>query len=796
MTPLVTRLRRAGLVLAGLFVLYLVLGWLALPRILQSQAEKYIAEKSGHHLSLDRPEFNPFNLSLRLANLRLEDPDGKPLLAFRELYVDISAASLFRRAFVFDGIRLTEPAVTVALGPDGRLNWSPLIDALKGKEEKPESPLPRLDIDSFVLAGGRIDFADQRAAFTARIEPLDVELSDISTLPDDRGRYKVAARTAFGARVLWEAEGEINPLALAGRLGVEELDLGRLAPYLKGALPVTPPTGVASLSTDYRLTYADGRIGLALENMAAALKGLRLELAGGPTLTVANIEAKNGRFDLGRNNLALASLSLANGEIELPRPAGAQAKPLQLGGLAIEDLQADLGGHSASVGRILLKDGQVKATRNAKGRIDLVDALQTMSRPSAAAPAKAAAAPGPAPTPWHFKVAKVETAGLSVALRDESVAPAAELAIDDIAVAIDNLSDDLKAPLPVRATCQARSGGSFEVSGQVVPAEPAADLRLKLVDLALKPAQPYLTAVAKLTLASGKLSVDGRAAYGKRGAGFKGGFALRELRLNETETGLRFLIWKSVSSRDLEVTPAKLAMGQLNVDGLDTSLLIAKDKSINVSRILRQPEAAAATAAPVPTAAPAFLVTIDRLRVSNGELDFADESLALPFGTRIHHLGGAVNGLSSRPGGAPGQLELEGQVDDYGLARAVGQIDLFNPAQFTDVKVVFRNVEMTRLTPYSATFAGRKIDSGKLSLDLEYKINRRQMEGENQIVMDQLTLGERVESPEAKSLPLDLAIAILQDSDGRIDLGLPVSGSLDDPQFSYGRIIWKAILNV
>jgi hypothetical protein len=110
--------------------------------------------------------------------------------------------------------------------------------------------------------------------------------------------------------------------------------------------------------------------------------------------------------------------------------------------------------------------------------------------------------------------------------------------------------------------------------------------------------------------------------------------------------------------------------------------------------------------------------------------------------------------------------------------------------------VIFRNVEMTRLTPYTVTFAGRKIDSGKLSLDLEYKIKQRQLQGDNKVVMDRLTLGERVESPTAKDLPLDLAIAILQDADGRIDLGLPVAGSLDDPEFSYGQIVWKAIANV
>jgi len=96
-------------------------------------------------------------------------------------------------------------------------------------------------------------------------------------------------------------------------------------------------------------------------------------------------------------------------------------------------------------------------------------------------------------------------------------------------------------------------------------------------------------------------------------------------------------------------------------------------------------------------------------------------------------------------------------------------------------------------SPYAMKFAGYRIAGGKISLDLQYKVHGRQLAGENQIVIDQLTLGERVDSPDALKLPLELAIALLKDSDGRIDLGLPVSGSLDDPQFSYGALIWKAI---
>ncbi|OIR00453.1 AsmA family protein [mine drainage metagenome] len=794
MSPRLHVLKIPALTLAGLFVAYLLFGWLVLPRIIQWQAEQYIAEKTGHRLSLDRPEFNPFDLSLRLSNLRLEEADGRPLLAFRELDVDLSAASLFHRAFVFDGIRLEQPQATVVLRPDGRLNWSPLIEALKGKQERPDSPLPRLDIRSFVLAGGRVDFADERAAFATRIEPLNLELSDISTLPDDQGRYQITARTAFGTRVLLRGEGEAYPLALAGHLGVENLDLARLAPYLKELLPTAPPAGVASLTSDYRLSYEQGKLGLTLDKLTAELKGLRLQAGRGPILTVGTIAAKNGSFDLARNRLALGSLSLANAGIELPRATGAPARPLQIASLGVEGLQADLSGRSVGIGRIVLKGGRLKAVRDARGRIDLVAAWQALPRPAAKP------APQPAGKPWHFKAGKLELSGFSAALRDEAVAPAAELAIDDIAVAIDHPSDDLKAPLPLRASFTVKSGGSFEAAGQVVPAGPSADLRLKLADLALKPAQPYLAAVAKLALAGGSLSVQGSARYGKPGASFKGGFVLRDLLLKQSDTGARFLALKSLSSRDLTATPAALAIGQLEVDGLDTSLLIAKDKSLNVSRILRpsRPVVAAKASGPVLAdkhkAAP-FRVNIARVRVSKGALNFADNSLTLPFGARIHHLRGVINGLSSRPG-APAQVQLDGQVDDYGLARASGQIDLFNPTGFTDLKVIFRNVEMTRLTPYAATFAGRKIDSGKLSLDLEYKIDQRQLTGQNKIIMDRLTLGERVKSPEAKDLPLDLAIAVLQDADGRIDLGLPVSGSLDDPQFSFGQIIWKAIVNV
>lgn len=783
-----------ALSLAGLTVTFLLFSWLVLPRILQSQAEVFIARKTGHHLTMNRPEFNPLELRLRLSGLHLTEPDGKPLLAFRELVVDLSAASLYRGALVFDDIRLDGLEATAVLLANGKLNWSALVAALQSRENAPDSPLPRFDIHRLTLSGTQLDLTDNRVApaFVTRIEPVDLALTEFSSLPGDKGQYTFSARTSFGARLEWQGSVSLLPLTASGNFKLDEVNLAVFSTYYTELLPVALPAGMAGLSADYRVGFNGGKLEINLERVAAKLTGLSIEQAAGPAVTVDAIEAHDGSFDLAKNRVALGRLNVSGGRLALQQGKAPQA--LELGSLAVENVRVNLNSHQATLGRIALADGHIRVARDARGRIDILEALKTRS--PAAKPKTENAKTGNLGFPWRYQLDKLELAGFDAAFRDETVAPAAQLAATDIALGLEGVSENWNLAVPLKASFTVPDGGRFEAAGNVVPAVPTADIQLKLTALSLKPAQPYLSAAARLKLVNGRLSTEGRASFDAQGARFKGSFALRDLLINEADTGELFLAWKSLGSRAFEVSPSKLDIGELAVNGLDTKLIINKDKSVSFKRILRQPDAAPEMQPVTPAAqAHAFLVNIDRLRFIRGEMDFADYSLALPFGTRIHDLKGVITGLSTRPD-ALGQLELDGQVDEYGIARAVGQIDLMNPTDFTDIKVVFRNIEMSRLTPYSATFAGRKIDSGKLSLDLEYKIKQRRLEGKNQVVMDQLTLGEKVDSPEAHDLPLDLAIGILQDSDGRIDLGLPVSGSLDDPKFSYGGIVWQAISNI
>lgn len=411
---------------------------------------------------------------------------------------------------------------------------------------------------------------------------------------------------------------------------------------------------------------------------------------------------------------------------------------------------------------------------------------------------------------WKFELANLHMDKSNIHIEDKLARAPVVLDVQNGVVDLRNLSLDLGKPLPVTAKLPIKQGGQLELAGKLTPMPFKSDLQLKLQALSLKPFSPYLNQSTLLKLDDGAVSVNGKVALKTDhafDAQFTGGFSVDNLALSEEADKTPFLSWHKVSSNSLQFGLAKrhLHMDDLSIQQANGKFIVFEDKSLNVKKILRDQTADnAATpnvqaevkpAAQAQQNAGAFQVDIDRVSINNAQLEFADLSLTPQFGTHINSLSGVINGLSSQPS-STAQVELDGKVDEYGSAKIRGSLQPFHATDFTDLKLAFHNIEMNRLTPYSGKFAGRKVDSGKLSVDLEYKIKQRQLAGENKFVINKIKLGERVDSQDAPNLPLDLAIALLEDSDGVIDLDLPISGNLDDPQFSYGKIIWKAFVNV
>lgn len=797
-TPRPTRSsKRLLLISSSLLLGYFALGAVAVGPLLKWVAEKFVADKTGHSLQLESVKFDPLTLELTLDKLQLNEPSGKLLLGFESLVVDLSASSLTNWSWTFDSIRLANPHGQLSLAKNGSTNWEPFLAAFKGQPSNEPQNLPRLLVRQFELSQGRFDFADQsvQPTFQTSLTPLDVTLADLSTLPDDKGNYQISARTALGAQLQWRGELQLSPTRLSGDFSLKGIQLQQLEPYLKGRVPIATPQGTADISSHYNVRI-DQKVELNLKQISAHVNNLHLRSLDAklPTLQLKSLALVGGQLNLQEQSASVQSISLNN----LALANQGQAL-LQIDALLLDAIKADLRVRSIAAERFSLNGGKLRVVRSAQGEIDWLKLFADISaQPANQTPTKPADKTPAAPA-WSWQLGRTELNDWQIKASDETTTPSTNLTLHHINVSASELSQDLQAKIPLELSLQVQQGGGFTLKGQLIPASTELDAQIMLSDLNLTPAQGYLEQKLHAKLASGLFSSAGQLRINEQPT-YHGSFSINNLLVNEADSNIRVLAWKTVSSNELALSMQALSLGEVKAEGLGLKLVIDKDKSINLQHLLKQPPAQAPAAAvptlPVSAAAAntkPFKFAIDRIKLSATELDFSDQSLALPFATRIHRLRGTVDGIGSN---LPAQLELDGSVDEYGLARAVGQISLLEPKNMTDIKVIFRNVELNRLTPYSATFAGRHIQSGKLSLDLEYKINKGQLQGDNKIVLNKLMLGERVESATATSLPLDLAIAILEDSDGIIDLDLPISGSLEDPQFSYGGLVWKAIVNV
>lgn len=900
------------LILAGLFAVYLVFGFFLVNPLAQRLLPWIGEDMLASRLSAERVEFNPLTLETTVLGLQLAEPDGKPLAGFERLYVNLETTGLFRWAWRIAQIELDRPHGRIEIRPGGKLNWAALIASMGGASEEPPSDrMVRVLVDRLRIDNGDIEYIDANRRgepFRMVLEPLGIELDGLSTLPEDRGDYLIAARLPEqGGTLKWTGDIALNPLASQGQLALEGVKLNNLLRVIKSPRNFELPSGVAAAGVHYRFAVVRRPSGedapwLRVDQAHLLVQDLTLapRAGGAPVLRLAEARLADASFDLEAREVGVGSVSLTGGQAALTRnaqgtvdwqtlfaPAQMEApaaepatdraaaadptppvvpwkigvreirladwkasftdegyvRPLRvdaegltltaaLAGQIGKTAQIDLGPlnvklgpvsvHSAdeSVGQ-LERAALINARLASPGNRVVIEALELSGARTGveldrqrnlnwARILQRTAATGPAPASpastesaaLDLQLARLSVDGIEIGMVDRSTTRPVRLDLTQGSVVLTNLGSDLNSAVPLKAKFSLKQGGRFDASGSVTPAKPAGRLDIALSGLALKTFAPYVNQFARLSLHSGTATTRGRLAFEQAASrlrlDFGGRFAVDNLAITEEETGEAFLGWEKLSSErvQLKLGPNGLHMRELVALNPFGKVIIFEDQSLNLKRILRKPPGDAAPAEPAgSTAADAFPLVIERVRIVGGNAEFADLSLTPQFGTRMHGLTGVVTGLSTDPT-ATAQVELDGKVDEFGSARVRGTIQPFRATEHTDLKLAFRNLEMTRLTPYSAKFAGRRIDSGRLSVDLEYKIQRRQLAGDNKFIVNKLKLGERVDSPDAVNLPLDLAIALLQDSQGVIDLDLPVSGSLDDPQFSYGAIIWKAIVNV
>ncbi|MCU8093550.1 DUF748 domain-containing protein [Shewanella sp. SM20] len=374
------------------------------------------------------------------------------------------------------------------------------------------------------------------------------------------------------------------------------------------------------------------------------------------------------------------------------------------------------------------------------------------------------------------------------------------------------ITSTLTAPIEYELQLSLNDQGTLSSQGQVDVTGETIDANIQLDKLALTQFQPYLAPYVNIQLKSGLLSSAGKLTADAKGKAIYGGSVeLDDLAIHDKLRNAPLVKWQKMNINQLDFDQQK---NQIKIDHLAfnqpyAKVVIAKDRTTNISDlIVEAPAANSKTTKNTTTASakqtelqtaskttPELSLDIQKISFSQGSAYFADNSLTPNFASGIELLEGNITHLSSTPG-TKASVDIKGKIDKYAPVTLKGDINPLLDMPYLDLDLVFKSVELTSVNPYSGTYAGYYIDKGQLSLSLNYQLDKNKLKGSNHLVIDQLKLGKPSDSDLATSLPITLAIALLQDRNGVIDLGMEVSGDLDSPSFSVGSIIMTAITNV
>ncbi|MBT8051491.1 MAG: DUF748 domain-containing protein [Gammaproteobacteria bacterium] len=748
-------IRRKRFWLALTVVAYTLLGFFLVPVLISHYAEKAIEETTGRDAQIADVRFNPYVLSIDVSGFELSDRDGERLVGFDRLFVNFQASSLFRWAWTFREILIDSPYLFEERDPDGDSRLARLQAEMASRrplnsEEKKESDLPRLLVGTIAITDGGARWLDHVPARTVDIEagPVNVTVHELNTLPGRDGRQHVSVGLPGGARLDWDGTLVLQPFHSAGNISLSGGRMNLASAYLEAMLPLSKVAGMADLETAYRLSLDEnGQLSARLENLQGKLSGFSLTGLEPTTdfLAVDRIELNDGSLSYPEHRIEIGSIEVGSPELTAWRD----------------------------------KEGQFSFEQLATADT-VIEAKATTSNENSAA--------------WDIRIREVRVKNGAMGWEDRSTEPVAAVALGDLELSLNDVSNQDNEQISVRSSLAFEGGGRAGFEGELI-ALPGFSLqgRLELAELPLSLGQPYLQQRLTVAIEDGALTTGLDLQVQADGAASAvGELEITALELRNTQEDESLLAWQQMKIDRYEVDSANatVRLSAVRFEQPYGRIRINKDLSSNLDGLVLEPEAA-----PDPTSKNGeeaeLSLLVGGITVSEGAMDFSDLSLPLPFETQVSSMEGTVSTIDSQSV-EPANIQLEGQVDEFGLARIEGSMDLLDPIRHTDVSVEFRNLLMTNLSPYSAAFAGREIDEGKLDLDLLYRIKDGQLAGQNDIVLSDFKLGGKVDSPDAVSLPLDLAVALLKNSDGVIDIELPVEGDVNDPEFRIGGVVWKA----
>lgn len=706
---------------------------------------------------------------LALTDIDLREPDGAPLLSLPTLILDLDWANLLKQDFNLASLEIHEPQVHIDRDDQGLWNLQSLfaapVDPSQAAQPQPapEDPepakLPLVTVEALRLIDGQVHFRDAfvAAGFREDFNAVNLSLDHLSTHPGALTTADFRLQSARGSSAAISGQLGLAPLTAELTLKTEKLGLQPLYPY---AEPFLNAALQGTLSLDGQVSYLeDGNV--RLNQGRLLLNDIVVPFAGSDRLTLTELAVEDTSFDLRAQTLRLENLRLSGADITFSKLQDGSLSPLKL-----------------------LKPGP-----------------QTAARPAQSEPAED-------PQPWDVQLENLDLEQFSLAFTDLSLAQQPRVVVPKLDFHAGQLSYPVSHDSPFTLVARIGDNGRIEVSGRAAHSPLKLAAETVISDFPLSDFNDFIPEGINLSLKDGRLysavAVKLEQKAGTLSGSFSGKTDVTRFNLRDPLGDGQLLAWDSLNVDGIAGTFAPLAVHvkEVALSNYLANIQITGDGRINLASIAEQQESHTPPPAEEQTVeterqdtASGPEIRIDALTLQGGTVSFVDRSMENLFSATMYELGGRITGMASDEQ-MRADVDLRGQLENHSPLTVSGQINPLSKDLFADLTISFNDIDLTPMTPYSGTYLGYVIDKGKLYLDLSYHIEKRKIEADNKILIDQFTLGDTVKSDKAVALPISLAIALLKDNNDEIHLDVPVRGDLDDPDFSVVGVIFTVIKNL
>lgn len=710
---------------------------------------------------------------LGLKELELVQTGGGRVLKLPSFDVVIDAIEVFANKASVKSVRVEGLDLRVERGRDGQFNLANLVrigsktQAPEPKQRDPSNDKPFIfAVEDITVAPATVHIVDAQPqrVYKTRLDDLSLKITGLTNEAGRKARIELSLQTDAKEKIAHSGTLQMTPLFAEGTVDIQGLKPGALSPYYEDFVAAEIKEASVDLSSRYVFDGQAERPDIKLSDLSASLRRVRLDLAG-------------------------------------------QREPLwRLGSLAIKDSTVDLARKLVVIGSLEARDGSGHIQRDRAGTVN----LSRIAKAPASAPAPASV-PKSNEDAWRIDTKRIRLDRFTIQVDDRSHSKPAKLSVSDVSVRGENFSTAKNRPGKAAIRARINNRGLLRLTGTATVNPVSAKLAVEAEDVELAPFQPYLEDQVSFLLTGGRAATRGDLTLEVSGGGpanvaYQGGLQIADFGAVEVDGQRDLLKWKSLALDALrfDLEPFRLRIGEITLADFYSRLILSADGKLNLQNLAvrkeAQPESAAAGETPPanPEAAaadstPPKAVSIGRIHLNGGNIHFSDFFIKPNYSANLTSVNGTISELKPE---APGELDLKARLDEAAPVEVKGRINPLSKDLFLDIIADAKEIELNPFTPYSAKYVGYGIERGKLSFHVRYKLENRKLSAENNIVLNQLTFGEKIESPTAIKAPVLLAVALLKDRNGVIDVNLPISGSLDDPQFSIGGIVLRVIVNI